>query len=91
MGWARAVTLTNLPHLVEDDVLERHQGILEGVDNAVDHWHGRLPIFPPPYMTGLNDWHNEWLDNLIDGPYWWQFNIEKFHDQIEIPMYRLGG
>jgi hypothetical protein len=42
-------------------------------------------------MTGLNDWHNEWLDNLIDGPYWWQFNIEKFHDQIEIPMYRLGG
>ena len=91
MGWARAVTLTNLTHLVEDDVLERHQGILEGVDNAVDHWHGRLPIFPPPYMTGLNDWNNEWLDNLIDGPYWWQFNIEKFPDQIEIPMYRLGG
>ncbi|HIM17534.1 MAG TPA: hypothetical protein EYM27_08850 [Dehalococcoidia bacterium] len=70
MAWASAVTLTKLPHLVEDDVLERHQGILEGVDNAVDHWHSRLPIFPPPYMTGLNDWHNEWLDNLIDGPYW---------------------
>jgi len=57
----------------------------------VDHWHSRLPIFPPPYMTGLNNWHNEWLDNLIDGPYWWQFNIEKIHDKIEIPMYRLGG
>gem|GEM_PF-5429239 len=28
------------------------------------------PYFHPPYMTGLNDWHNEWLDNLIDGPYW---------------------
>jgi len=21
-------------------------------------------------MTGLNDWNNEWLDNLFDGPYW---------------------
>ena len=49
------------------------------------------PYFHPPYMTGLNDWNNEWLDNLFDGPYWWQFNLEKFHDQIEIPMYRLGG
>jgi putative CocE/NonD family hydrolase len=48
MGWSRAVTLANLPHLVEDDVLERHQGILEGVDEAADDWHGRLPIFPAP-------------------------------------------
>jgi putative CocE/NonD family hydrolase len=91
MGWARAVTLANLAHLAEGDDLARHQGILEGVNAASDDWHGRLPISPTPYMTGLSDWYNEWLDNPTDGPYWWQFNIEKFHDQIETPMYHLGG
>ncbi|MDP6714310.1 MAG: CocE/NonD family hydrolase, partial [SAR202 cluster bacterium] len=91
MGWARSNTLSNLSHLAEGDDIERHREILEGVNAAADDWHGRLPIYPTPYMTGLSDWYNEWLDNPTDGSYWWQFSVEKFHDQIQTPIYHLGG
>ena len=64
---------------------------LEGVETAMDDWYARLPLYPCPFVEGLSDWYNDWLAHPEDGPYWWQFNIEKFHDQIETPMYHLGG
>ena len=50
-----------------------------------------MPLYPCPFVEGLSDWHNTWLEHPEDGPYWWQFNVEKFHHQIETPTYHQGG
>ena len=91
LGWAHTVTSTNLAHLVAGAELARQQGLLEKVKEEMDDWYGRLPLFPCPFLEGLSDWHNIWLEHPEDGPYWWQLNVEKFHDQVETPIYHLGG
>jgi len=91
LAWAHHVTHTNLEHLAEGEEYERHKGILDKVKDEMDDWYARLPLYPCPFLEGLSDWHNIWLDHPEDGPYWWQFNIEKGHDQIETPIYHLGG
>ena len=91
LAWAHHVTHANLAHLVTGEEYERHKGILDKVHEEMDDWYARLPLYPCPFLEGLSDWHNIWLDHPEDGPYWWQFNIEKGHDQIETPMYHLGG
>ena len=91
LAWAHHVTRTNLAHLATGEEYERHKGILDKVHEEMDDWYARLPLYPCPFLEGLSDWHNTWLDHPEDGPYWWQFNIEKGHDQIETPMYHLGG
>jgi putative CocE/NonD family hydrolase len=57
----------------------------------MNDWYSRLPLHPCPFLVGLSDWHNTWLEQPEDGPYWWQFNVEKYHDQIETPTYHQGG
>ena len=91
MPWARNVTFTNLEHLAKNGELDKQRGIFERVEAEQDDWFERLPLFPASYMEGLSDWYNDWLDHPIDGPYWWQFNVENGHDQIETPIYHLGG
>ena len=91
MGWARAVTYSNLPHLAEGAEHDRRNGILERAAEEQDDWYGRLPLYPNPLVEGLSDWYNDWLAHPNDGPYWWQFNVQNGHDQIETPMYHLGG
>ncbi len=91
LGWARGVTLNNLHHLATGEAHERHKGILERAGQEIDSWHSRLPLYPCPLFQGLSDWYNDWLAHPEDGPYWWQFNIEKYHDQVETPVYHLGG
>ena len=91
MGWARNVTYSNLAHLAQVQEYQRHKGILEHVAEEMDDWYGRLPLYPCPFLEGLSDWFNDWLEHPQDGPYWWRFNIQNGHDQIETPMYHLGG
>lgn len=91
LNWAHIVTSANLAHLAEGKEFERQQGILDQVKKDMADWYGRLPLYPCPFLEGLSDWHNVWLEHPEDGPYWWQFNIEKFHDQIETPICHLGG
>ena len=91
LAWAHHVTHANLAHLAAGEEYERHKGILDKVHEEMDDWYARLPLYPCPFLEGLSDWHNIWLDHPVDGPYWWQFNIEKGHDQIETPIYHLGG
>jgi len=91
LGWARNVTLTNLAHLVPAAELERQRGILERAGEEIDDWYARLPLGPCPLFTGLSDWYNDWLAHPADGPYWWQFAIAPYHDQIETPMVHLGA
>ena len=91
MAWAHGVTLNNLAHLVTGEEFNRQKGRLEGVGTEMDDWYAKLPLHPCPFFEGLSDWYNDWLQHPADGPYWWQFNIEKFHDQIETPIYHQGG
>ena len=91
MAWAHTITYGNLAHLVNGEEFERQKGILERVKEEQNDWYTRLPLSPCPYFEGLSDWYNDWLQHPEDGRYWWQFNIEKFHNQIEAPMYHLGG
>ena len=91
MGFSRFVTLANISKLVKEEDVPRYKEILESADANAEYWYEQLPLFPTPYLVGLSDWYNDWLDNPIDGPYWDAFNIQKKHDQIEVPAYHLGG
>jgi len=91
LSWAHTVTITNLAHLVEGEELARQQKVLAQVGKEMDDWYARLPLYPCPFFEGLSDWHNLWLQRPEDGPYWDQFNVEKYHDQVETPTYHLGG
>ncbi len=91
MAWAQNVTLTNIDHLVGADDLELQRSHQEQVKEEIEDWYGRLPIYPCPFFEGLSDWFNDWLRQPEDGAYWWEFNIEPFHDQVVTPVYHLGG
>ena len=65
--------------------------LLEKAEAEQDDWFEKLPQHPTAFFEGLSDWYNDWLNHPEDGPYWWQFNIEKYHDQIETPMLHQGG
>jgi putative CocE/NonD family hydrolase len=91
LNWAQIVTVTNLAHLVEGTEVERQQAVLQQVKKEMSDWYERLPQYPCPFLVGLSDWYNDWLEHPEDGPYWWEFNIERFHDQVETPTYHLGG
>ena len=91
MAWAHGVTLTNLAHLAEGEEFNRQKGRLEKVQEDMDSWYARLPLYPCPFFEGLSDWFNDWLQHPTDDGYWDSFNMDKFHDQMETPMYHLGG
>ena len=91
MAWAHGVTLANLAHLAEREEFNRQKGRLERVQEEMDSWYARLPLHPCPFFEGLSDWFNDWLQHPTDDGYWDTFNMDKFHDQIEVPMYHLGG
>lgn len=91
LSWLHTVTSINLANLVEEGDLERQQKVLAQVKEELDDWYARLPLYPCPFVEGLSDWYNTWLETPEDGPYWSQFNVEKYHDQMEMPTYHLGG
>ncbi len=89
--WAHTVTSINLNNLAKGEDFARHRRLLDQAKLDMDDWYARLPLHPCPFLVGLSDWHNAWLEHPEDGPYWWQFNVEKYHDQIETPIYHQGG
>ncbi|NKB69989.1 MAG: CocE/NonD family hydrolase [Candidatus Latescibacteria bacterium] len=89
--WVHTVTQSNLAHLAQGEEYTRQKELLTRVRADMDDWYEQLPLYPCPFVEGLSDWHNTWLEQPEDGPYWWQFNIEKFHHQIETPTYHQGG
>ncbi|MDA0335050.1 MAG: CocE/NonD family hydrolase, partial [bacterium] len=89
--WARVVTGTNLPHLVAASDLARQQALFATIQADMPQWYERLPLYPVPFLEGLSDWHNTWLEHPEDGPYWWNLGIDRQHDQIDVPIYHQGG
>ena len=91
LHWARLVTDQNLAQLVSGEELVKQQGLLDHVKADIDDWYERLPLYPCRFLTGLSDWHNDFLAHPEDGPYWWELAVDRCHDQIETPIYHLGG
>jgi uncharacterized protein len=89
--WARVITATNLPHLVPASEVARQQALFTTILADMPQWYERLPLHPVPFLEGLSDWHNTWLEHPEDGPYWWNLGIDRSHDQIDVPIYHQGG
>ncbi|MEC8992600.1 MAG: CocE/NonD family hydrolase [Candidatus Latescibacterota bacterium] len=89
--WARIVTHQNLAHLVPEDQLASKQAEFQQILDDIDDWYERQPLAPCPFLVGLSDWHNDFLAHPADGPYWWELAVDRCHDQIETPIYHLGG
>ncbi|MBI3990470.1 MAG: CocE/NonD family hydrolase, partial [candidate division NC10 bacterium] len=49
-----------------------------------------LPLNEVPVLKELR-WYQDWLTHPTDDPYWWPFAIVRQHDQIDVPIYHLGG
>jgi hypothetical protein len=91
LSWALGVTNNNLAHLATGADFDRQRGVLEKALAEIESWQRHLPLNPTPLFEGLSDWYNEFLAHPDDGPYWWQWNIAHQHDQIDVPIYHLGG
>ena len=92
LPWSlQSITLKNLPHLVSPDLLERKKGILEQATAEMESWYRHRPLGQLPLLEGLSDWYNDWLAHPDDGPYWWRWNIALKHNEIDVPIYHLGG
>ena len=91
LHWARLVTDQNLAQLVSGEELVKQQALLDLVQADIDDWYERLPLYPCRFLTGLSDWHNDFLAHPEDGPYWWELAVDRYHDQVETPIYHLGG
>jgi len=91
LGWAHRVTLSNLNHLVTDEKHEETEKMLIDIENNLDDWHNKTPLFPTQYFNGLSDWYNDWLENPPPSDYWKEFDMSDHFGNIDIPIYHLGG
>ena len=51
----------------------------------------KLPLTDFKKLFDLSPWYQDWLNNPDYGSYWEAFNISRIHDQVNIPIYHLGG
>lgn len=89
--WARVIAATGLPNLVAPEDLEQQQALFKTILADMPQWYEHLPLHPVPFLEGVADWHNTWLDHPEDGPYWWRLGVQRYHDQVDVPMYHQSG
>ena len=89
--WTLGVTNNNLAQLAAGEVYSRHAGILEKALAETESWLNHQPLSTMPLFEGLSDWYTDFLAQPNDGPFWWQWNIARQHDQIDVPIYHVGG
>ena len=90
-GWAHRVTLSNLKHLVTQDKYKETEKMLIDVENNLDDWHNKTPLYPTEFFNGLSDWYNDWLKNPPSSDYWKEFDMSDHFNNVDIPIYHLGG
>ena len=91
VNWPIRNTLSNIHHLVKPEEVEKYQGLLQQVYSERDNWYWRLPVSPWPFLEGLADWYTDWQDHPDDGPYWWQWNTETQHAEVDTPSCHVTG
>ena len=89
--WPIDSILSDIQRLAKPEDVERYKSLLQQVHNERDNWYWRLPVAPWPFLEGLADWYNDWLDHPDDGPYWWPVNIETQRAEIDTPICHFGG
>ena len=90
-GWDHRVTLSNLKHLVTQDKYKETEKMLIDVENNLDDWHNKTPLYPTEFFNGLSDWYNDWLKNPPSSDYWKEFDMSDHFNNVDIPIYHLGG
>jgi putative CocE/NonD family hydrolase len=91
LGWTLEWAIKNLAHDESGPEYDRRKALLEQAVAEIETWQQRWPLAPNPLLPGLADWYHDWLAHPDDGPFWWQWNIERQHAEIEAPMLHLGG
>ncbi|MBI3941616.1 MAG: CocE/NonD family hydrolase, partial [Chloroflexi bacterium] len=91
LSWTLRWQYNNLANLAQGEAFTRHQGVLEKAINELETWHKAMPLYPNPLVAGMEDWFNEYLSHPEDGPFWWQWDIGKMHQEVDTPVYHLGG
>ncbi len=91
LGWTLEWAYKDLARLTDGHSYPERQRILEQARAAIESWQRQLPLNPNPLLVGLADWYNDYLAHPDDGPFWWQWNIEQQHSEIETPICHLGG
>ena len=89
--WVRTVTHQNLAHLVPPEELEEQKARFEKILAEIDDWYLRLPLYPCEFVVGLSEWHNDFLAHTEHDAYWTDLAVAPDHDQIQTPIYHLGG
>ena len=91
LGWTADWTCSNLAHLAAGDEYARRKANLEKAIAEMERWQKHLPLSPNPLLAGLEDWYDNCLAHPDDGPFWWQWNVEQQHPEIDTPICHLGG
>jgi putative CocE/NonD family hydrolase len=91
LGWTMEWAVKNLAHNATGAEYARRKLVLEKANAEIETWQRQLPLAPNPLVAGLADWYNAWLAHPDDGPFWWQWNIQQQHAEIETPICHLGG
>jgi putative CocE/NonD family hydrolase len=91
LGWTMEWAAKNLAHSATGAEYARRKGRLDKANAEIESWQRQLPLGPNPLLSGVEDWYNDYLAHPDDGPFWWQWNIEQQHAEIETPMLHLGG
>jgi putative CocE/NonD family hydrolase len=91
VDWTHRWTLNNLKNLAAPADYERHKGVMEQHLQELDKRRWHLPLYPDPYVAGLDDWYNDFLAHPNDGSYWQQWNIALHHHEIDAPICHVGG
>ena len=88
--------LNNLQRAGKDHLLSEFESLLLETDNFArplkDEWYNHLPLRDwieklqdvAPYLT-------EYFDNELDGPYWWDINLNKNASSVKVPMMHIGA
>ena len=88
--------LNNLQRAGKDHLLSEFESLLLETDNFArplkDEWYNHLPLRDwieklqdvAPYLT-------EYFDNELDGPYWWDINLNNNASSVKVPMMHIGA
>ncbi len=78
---------TDLARNGRDEEAERMLGVMDRMNEAFNF----LPVKEIPYFRGNADFFYDWVSHPEQDEYWENFNLENYHDKIEVPSFNLGG
>lgn len=69
---------------------ERLAAIVTAIDALPEEFR-RLPLKDQPALDGVADYYADWLAHPDEDDYWRAWKIEDHHDELDIPVFNIGG